>query len=240
MADRLDTLSQRLIEHLEERRLSSGPGCLTVGQLESYLAGKLTSEEKGEVEDHLDGCLVCLHAKVELEDLLEGMSAPAPVDPRLQERLWRDIRPSAAPTPFLAVLHRLWEAMQEALEWKVVVRWGLSGALAGILLAVAVVNVVQEQAQIVTPPAITLRGIPQAGSEPRGTGQDVFFDSPDRRAAPQGGSEPPSIPQDKLGGMSALTWIALAAGGLVGASGGIALKVAVFITRRRSTRFSRR
>lgn len=238
MVDRFDTLSHKLIERLEERRLSSGPGCLSVGQLEEYLVGKLTSEERGAVEAHLNGCLACVSAKVELEDFLEGIASPAPLEPALRKRLWADMKPSVASRPFLPAPRRLWMAIQEALEWRVFVGWGLSGALAGMVLAVTVANVIQEQAQVVPPPAITLRGIPQAGSEPRGADQDVFFDSPDRRGAPQGGSEPPSVPEDRSWDIGAPPWIALAAWGLAGASAGMALKVVINMARRRSTRSS--
>ena len=213
MADRFDILSQKLMERLEERQPSPAPGCISVALLEGYLAGKLTLDQRREVEAHLDNCLACLYTKVQLDDFLGGIAASGRLEPELQKRLWAEIRPS--PRLNFPLPTRLWRHIQEALEWKVFVSWGLAGALAG-MVGVTVVSVIQEQAQVVAPPGIVLRGGPESGSEPR------------------------TVPQGRSWLNGSPTWQGLATWGLVGGLVGVSLKLAADISRGRSRKSRKR
>jgi len=154
MADHFEILSRQLNKRLEERRDSLGPQCLSVSKLEAYLTGDLSSDEWEEVKAHLDSCLSCLHAMVELDDLLKGIANPVPPEPELKEAVWGRNKGSAA--------SRIWTTIRGAFEWQAPPTWGFAGALVGIMLTVVFINVTREQAQDMTRPAITLRGIPQA------------------------------------------------------------------------------
>jgi len=159
MADRLEILSQRLVERLEKRRDPLGPQCFPVSRLEAYLTGDLSPDEWEGVKAHLDSCLSCSYAMAELEDLLKGVADPVPPEPELKEAIRVGNKGSPA--------SRIWTTIRGAFEWQAPATWGFAGALAGIILTVAVINVIREQAQDMTRPAITLRGIPQVRS--RGT-----------------------------------------------------------------------
>ena len=148
MADRLDILSQRLIERLEERRGSPGPQCLSTSRLGAYLAGDLSSDEWDNINAHLDSCLPCLQATTQLKDLLNGITAPVP------------LRDNALMTP-QSLPHRIWTAIRGSLEWRAPVGWGLAGALAGVALTLLVINVTREQTRDIIPPEIILRGFPR-------------------------------------------------------------------------------
>ena len=148
MADRLVILSQRLIERLDEQRELPGPQCLSTSRLEAYLAGDLSSDEGEKVKAHLDNCLSCLHAKVQLDDLLRGITEPLP-------------HRNAALLAVQSITRRVLTVVRGALEWTAPAGWGLAGALAGVVLTLLVINVTQEQIQDLAPPAITLRGIPR-------------------------------------------------------------------------------
>jgi len=154
MADNFEILSSRLNKRLEERRDSLSPQCLSVSKLEAYLTGDLSSDEWEEVKAHLDSCLSCLHAMVELRDLLRGIADPVPPEPELKEAVWGRNKGSAA--------SRIWTTIRGAFEWQAPPTWGFAGALVGIMLTVVFINVTRKQAQDMTRPAITLRGIPQA------------------------------------------------------------------------------
>ncbi|MFQ5914550.1 MAG: anti-sigma factor family protein [Nitrospinota bacterium] len=85
--DQFDRLSEHFVEGLEDRRASTGPECLPPTRLEAYLADRITPEERAQVEAHLNGCLSCLNAMVELRDLLSGMASPGVLSPSLETRL---------------------------------------------------------------------------------------------------------------------------------------------------------
>jgi len=152
MADRLEILSQRLVERLEKRRDSLGPQCLPVSRLEAYLTGDLSPNEWEEVKAHLDSCLSCFHATVQLDDLLRGI-AETP-KPEVKVASGKGFSRSGASTA--------WTAIRGAIEWKGSAAWGFAGALAGIILTVAVFNLTRYKVQDIARPANTLSGIPQA------------------------------------------------------------------------------
>lgn len=160
MADHLEILNRRLNKRLEERRDSLSPQCLSVSKLEAYLTGDLSSDEWDGVKAHLDSCLSCLHAMVEVRDLLRGITDPVPQLPETNVAIQKEIKKSAA--------SRAWLAIRGAFEWKPSAAWGFAGALAGILLTLGVIDVMQIQDDynqvlqkiegIKDRPAITLRG----------------------------------------------------------------------------------
>ncbi len=154
MADRLEILSQRLIERLEKRRDSLGPQCLPVSRLEAYLTGDLSPDEWEEVKAHLDSCLSCFYATVQLDDLLRGIADPVTPGPGLKAASGEGITRSAASIA--------WTAIRGAIEWKGSAAWGFAGALAGIILTVAVFNLTRNKVQDIARPANSFSGIPQA------------------------------------------------------------------------------
>ncbi len=137
MADNFEILTSRLNKRLEERRDSQSPQCLSVSKLEAYLTGDLSSDEWDEVKAHLDSCLSCLHAMVEVRDLLRGITDPVSHMPETNVAIQKEIKKSAA--------SRAWMAIRGVFEWKPSAAWGFAGALAGILLTLAVIDVMQIQ-----------------------------------------------------------------------------------------------
>ena len=154
MADRLEILSQRLIKHLEDRRDSLGPQCLPVSRLETYLTGDLSPDEWEEVKAHLDSCLSCFYATVQLDDLLRGVADTVTPEPGLKAASGEGISRSPAAIA--------WAAIRGALEWKGSAAWGFAGALAGIILTLAVFNLTRDKAQDIARPVNIFSGIPQS------------------------------------------------------------------------------
>jgi predicted anti-sigma-YlaC factor YlaD len=125
----LDRLTDRLVEDLERRGDPGAAGHLPPAMLERRLAGRLDPTERARVEAHLNECLTCLNAFVELRDHLLGVADPGPVAPRLQ--LILDELAGRAPlqprrTRMAGQLRRLVTARFPA--------WAVAGAAAAVLL----------------------------------------------------------------------------------------------------------
>ena len=127
--DRLDRLTQRLLEDLDRRTHLPSDRCLELGLLEHFARGSLGRVDRERVESHLGNCLACLDRFVELRDHLQGIAAPGPVAPRLASTL--DTLVGREPR------ERFWthvaEALRRASVFKVPV-WAAAGMAALVLI----------------------------------------------------------------------------------------------------------
>lgn len=85
--DRLDRLTQRLLDDLDRQTDMPSGQCLELGPLEQLASGGLDRLERERAEDHLDGCLACLGRFIDLRDQLHGVAAPGSVSPILARSL---------------------------------------------------------------------------------------------------------------------------------------------------------
>jgi hypothetical protein len=87
LGKRLDRATERLVEDLERRAEAPASDCVTAFDLEQRLAGRLDPTAQARVDGHLEPCLTCLNAFVELRDYLQGVADPAPASPVLSRVL---------------------------------------------------------------------------------------------------------------------------------------------------------
>lgn len=104
--DRLERLGQELVERLTAQAEAAGAqgpasasagqqeavglrpqGCLTSGQLEDLVRGRVDDQAAGRVTAHLDTCLACLNTFVEMRDSFDGLAAPPRASRALRARL---------------------------------------------------------------------------------------------------------------------------------------------------------
>jgi hypothetical protein len=126
--DRLDRLTQRLVEDLDRRTQLPSDRCLEPGLLEQFARGASGPVDRERAEAHLADCLACLDRFVELRDHLQGIAAPGPVSPRLARTL--DTLVGRAPW------ERLWTRIVETLRRALVFRvpaWTVA-AMAALML----------------------------------------------------------------------------------------------------------
>jgi hypothetical protein len=127
--DRLDRLTQRLVEDLDRRAHLPSDRCLEPGLLDQFARGILDPIDRERVEAHLGDCLTCLDRFVELRDHLQGIAAPEPVAPRLARTL--DSLIGREPR------ERFWTRIAEALRRASVVKvpaWAVAGMAALVLI----------------------------------------------------------------------------------------------------------
>jgi hypothetical protein len=128
--DPLDRLTDRLVEDLERRADGPSAGCLVPAILERRLAGGLDPAAQANVDAHLNECLACLNAYVELRDQLQGMADPAPVSPVLRTVL-DELIGDAPPRPKRP---RAAERLRRLVTARFPV-WAVAGVAAAVLLA---------------------------------------------------------------------------------------------------------
>ena len=87
LGTRMDHATGRLVEDLERRAETPASDCVTALDLEHRLAGRLDPSAQARVDGHLEPCLTCLNAFVELRDHLQGLADPAPASPVLRRVL---------------------------------------------------------------------------------------------------------------------------------------------------------
>ena len=121
--DRLDRLTQRLVEELEPN------SCVGLALLEQFASGGLDSQARERVEAHLNDCLACLNRFVELRDYFHGIAAPGPVSSRLAQALDRLI----STEPGEGFWPRIAETLRRALVFRIPA-WAVAGAAAAILM----------------------------------------------------------------------------------------------------------
>jgi hypothetical protein len=127
--DRLDRLTQRLLEDLDRRTHLPSDRCLEPGLLEHFARGSLGPVDRERVEAHLGDCLACLDRFVELRDHLQGIAAPGPVSPLLARTL--DTLIGREPR------ERIWTRIAEALRRASVLKvpaWAVAGMAALVLI----------------------------------------------------------------------------------------------------------
>ena len=127
--DRLDRLTQRLLEDLDRRTQLPSDRCLAPGLLEHFARGSLGPVDRERVEAHLGDCLACLDRFVELRGDLQGIAAPGPVSPLLARTL--DTLIGREPR------QRFWTRIAEALRRASVVKvpaWAVAGMAALVLI----------------------------------------------------------------------------------------------------------
>ena len=145
--DRLDRLSQRLLEDLDRQANLPADRCLELGLLEQYARGTLGPLDRERADAHLGDCLACLDRFVELRDHLQGIAAPGPVSPALARTL--DTLTGRAPQ------ERFWtriaEALRRALGFRVPA-WAVAGVAVLLLITwVAAYKAQRPQATIEWP-----------------------------------------------------------------------------------------
>jgi hypothetical protein len=128
--DRLDRLTQRLLEDLDRRGDTPPPAaCLSPELLGRLVTGGLDAEARARADAHLDGCLACLDRFIEVRDDLHALRAPGPASPRLARAL-DTLLGAAAPRPRGL---RLAGGLRRALTSRVPA-WAVAGAAAAVLL----------------------------------------------------------------------------------------------------------
>jgi hypothetical protein len=127
--DRLDRLTQRLLEELDRQGdRPSGPDCLRPEILGRLATGRLEPPAREGAQAHLDGCLACLDRFIAIRDDLEALSAPGEVSPRLSRTL-DTLLGVAAPAPGVGLLDRV----RRVFTFRVPA-WAVAGAAAVLLL----------------------------------------------------------------------------------------------------------
>jgi hypothetical protein len=127
--DRLDRLTQRLIDEMDQQTDRASRDCLGLVLLERFATGDVDPPTRERVEAHLDQCLTCVHRYVELRDDLQAMAAPEPVSPMLRQTLERLIgadRRERFPTRVAGRLRRAFVFRVPA--------WAAVGVAAGIMV----------------------------------------------------------------------------------------------------------
>ena len=117
--DRLDRLTQRLLEGWDRQAVSSS--CVGLSLLGQFASGRLDPHTRERVDTHLNDCLACLNRFVELRDDLHGVAAPGHVSPLLTRTLNGLIRQESN-----------W--VRRALIFRVPASWAAVGMAAAILI----------------------------------------------------------------------------------------------------------
>lgn len=117
--DRLDRLTQRLVEDLDRQDYSSS--CLRIALLEQFATGSLDPRTRERVDGHLNDCLPCLNKFTELRDDLHCIAAPGPTSPMLAKHLNKLIGGKPG-----------W--LQRAFVFRVPAGWAAAGMAAAILI----------------------------------------------------------------------------------------------------------
>ncbi len=129
--DRLDRLTQRLLEDLDQRGgQPAGPDCLRVEILGRLATGRLEPQSRERVETHLNDCLFCLDRFVAVRDDLQALAAPGEVSPRLARTL--DTLLGVVP-PATSLGRRVLARLRRVLVFRVPA-WAVAGAAAAVLL----------------------------------------------------------------------------------------------------------
>ena len=126
--DRLDRLTERLIDEMDQQIDLPSRGCLGGALLGRFATGDVDSPTRERVEAHLDECLTCVHRYVELRDDLHALAAPEPVSPRLRQRLERLIEDGRERFP-----SRIAGRLRRAFVFRVPA-WAAVGVAAGIMV----------------------------------------------------------------------------------------------------------
>jgi hypothetical protein len=127
--DRLDRLTQRLTDEMDQQTDRASRDCLGPALLERFATGGVDPPTRERVEAHLDQCLTCANRYVELRDDLQAMAAPEPVSPVLRQTLERLIggeRRERFPT-------RVAGSLRRALVFRVPA-WAVAAVAAGIMV----------------------------------------------------------------------------------------------------------
>ena len=127
--DRLDRLTQRLIDEMDRQTDLPSRDCLGPALLEGYARGRVDPPTRERVEAHLDQCLTCVNRYVELRDDLRGIAAPERVSPVLKQTLARLIsgeRLERFPT-------RVAGSLRRAFVFRVPA-WAVAAVAAGIMV----------------------------------------------------------------------------------------------------------
>lgn len=120
--DRLDRLTQRLLEDLDREADLPSSQCLGLALLGEFATGALEPPARGRVEAHLNACLTCLDRFVELRDHLHGIAAPGRVSPMLA----RNLDTLLGREPAKGFWTRLVEGLRRALVFRVPA-WAVAG-----------------------------------------------------------------------------------------------------------------
>jgi len=148
--DRLDRLTERLIGDLDRHAESPASACVELAVLGERAAGGLTSAAQARVDAHLDECLACLNAFIEVRDLLQGVAAPAPASAGLRRTLDELIGEASSP--------RVWRRVVDALRRPLVLRvpaWtAAAAAVAGLLLTWVTLQTVGRPGGTVDSPSV--------------------------------------------------------------------------------------
>ena len=148
-----------LIERLEEQRTVKAQDCPSVIQLEAYATNGLDSSEKERLDSHLEGCLSCLNVMVELRDLIAGIENPEPLVPSLESRLKNTIFPkSEKVVPSARFNDLIGNHAGDSFGWRDV--FGLrvlAGALAGVILTLGAMKIVDIRNQFEQESSLLMR-----------------------------------------------------------------------------------
>jgi hypothetical protein len=123
--DRLDRLTERLLENLDRQQQ-----CLGWPLLDQLVSGNIDPPARERAEAHLDECLACLHRFLELRDHLHGLRAPDEVSPRLLAALDRLIGKESAGQSLAAGLAA---RLRRVLVFRVPA-WSVAAAAAAIFI----------------------------------------------------------------------------------------------------------
>ena len=127
--ERLERLTQRLIDELDRQTDLPSRDCLGPALLERYATGGVDPPTRERVEAHLDQCLTCVNRYVELRDDLRGIAAPERVSPALRQTLEKLIggeRRERFPT-------RVAGSLRRAFIFRVPA-WSVAAVAAGIMV----------------------------------------------------------------------------------------------------------
>ncbi len=127
--DRLDRLTQRLLEDLDRAADLPSRQCLGLALLGELATGTLAPLARERAETHLNDCLACLDRFVELRDQLHGIAAPEPVSPLLA----RNLDTLLSREPGESFWTRLMECLRRALVFRVPA-WAIAGMAALMLI----------------------------------------------------------------------------------------------------------
>ena len=136
--DRLDRLTQRLLEDLDRRADLPSDRCLELTLLQHLARGTLGALERERAEAHLKDCLVCLNRFVELRDDLLGVATPGSVSPHLARHLDSLIGPGSRERSGTRVKERL----RRAFVFRVPA-WAVAGMAALALITWVAASKVQ-------------------------------------------------------------------------------------------------
>lgn len=123
--DRLDRLTERLLENLDRQQQ-----CLGWPLLDQLVTGNIDPPARERAEAHLDQCLACLHRFLELQEHLHGLRAPGEVSPRLVAALDRLIDKEPGGRSLAAGPA---ERLRRVLAFRVPA-WSVAAAAAAILI----------------------------------------------------------------------------------------------------------